>query len=230
MKSLTKILLVEDDSNLSTILKEFLSVKGFEITQALNGEEGFDHFKKRKFDICLIDVMMPKMDGFTLAKKIRLMDKQTPFLFLTAKAMTDDKIEGFKIGADDYVTKPFSMEELIMRINAILKRSKPVIEEKEKIEFKIGIYTFNYDRRSLINQNIEQKLTPKECELLKLLCLYENKVLERAEALTRIWHDDNYFNARSMDVYITKLRNYLKHDKSIELVNVHGTGYKLMTK
>lgn len=230
MKPLTKILLVEDDINLGTILKEFLSVKGFEIVQAINGEEGLELFRKKKYDICLIDVMMPKMDGFTLAKKIRMADKQIPFLFLTAKAMLYDKIEGFKIGADDYVTKPFSMEELILRINAILKRSKIPQEEIERTEFKIGSYIFNYDRRSLVSQQIEQKLTPKECELLRLLCLYENKVLERTEALTRIWRDDNYFNARSMDVYITKLRNYLKHDKSIELVNVHGTGYKLMTK
>jgi len=230
MKPLTKILLVEDDTNLGTILKEFLSVKGFEIIQVFNGEEGFEQFKKGKYDICLIDVMMPKMDGFTLAKKIRIIDKQTPILFLTAKAMLNDKIEGFKIGADDYVTKPFSMEELILRINAILKRSKTTQDEIEKIEFKIGSYLFNYDRRTLVIQQVEQKLTPKECELLRLLCLYENKVLERSEALTRIWRDDNYFNARSMDVYITKLRNYLKQDKSIELVNVHGTGFKLMTK
>lgn len=230
MNPLSKILLVEDDINLGTILKEFLSVKGFEIVQAINGEEGFELFRKKKYDICLIDVMMPKMDGFTLAKKIRMVDKHTPFLFLTAKAMLYDKLEGFKIGADDYVTKPFSMEELILRINAILKRSKIPQDEIEKTEFKIGSYIFNYDRRTLISQHVEQKLTPKECELLRLLCLYENKVLERTEALTRIWRDDNYFNARSMDVYITKLRNYLKHDKSIELVNVHGTGYKLMTK
>jgi DNA-binding response OmpR family regulator len=225
-----KILLVEDDINLGTILKEFLSVKGFEIVQAINGEEGFEQFKKGKHDICLIDIMMPKMDGFTLAKKIRMIDKQTPFLFLTAKAMIDDKIEGFKIGADDYITKPFSMEELIFRIHAILRRSRLPQDETEKIEFKIGSFLFKYDRRTLICKNVEQKLTPKECELLRLLCLYENKILERSEALTKIWRDDNYFNARSMDVYITKLRSYLKQDKSIELVNVHGTGYKLMTK
>ena len=176
MNPLAKILLVEDDINLGTILKEFLSVKGFEIVQAFNGEEGFEQFKKGKHDICLIDVMMPKMDGFTLAKKIRLIDKQIPVLFLTAKAMLDDKIEGFKIGADDYVTKPFSMEELILRIHAILKRSKLSHDETEKIEFKIGSYLFNYDRRTLIGQSVEQKLTPKECELLRLLCLYENKI------------------------------------------------------
>jgi DNA-binding response OmpR family regulator len=230
MKQQNKILLVEDDSNLNTLLKEFLTVKGYDVSQTFNGEEGFAQFRSKKFDVCLIDIMMPKMDGFTLAKKIRMMDKQIPFLFLTAKSMLSDKIEGFKIGADDYITKPFSMEELILRISAILKRAKITTEESEQKEFKIGIYTFNYERRILTNKNTEQKLTPKECELLRLFCLNENKVLERSEALTRIWRDDNYFNARSMDVYITKLRSYLKQDKSIELVNVHGTGYKLLTK
>jgi len=230
MKEKVKVLLVEDDTNLGTILREFLSIKNFDVTQAYNGEEGFEKFKRGKFDICLIDVMMPKMDGFTLAKKIGTIDKQTPFLFLTAKSMLDDKIEGFKSGADDYVTKPFSMEELILRINAILKRTKSSAEELERTEFKIGGYNFNYNKRLLSFNFKDQKLTPKECELLRLLCLNENKVLERTEALTRIWREDTYFNSRSMDVYITKLRNYLKQDRSIEIINVHGTGYKLLTK
>ena len=230
MKNKVKILLVEDDSNLGMLLREFLSVKGFEVTQALNGEEGFNHFKVNKFDLCLIDVMMPKMDGFSLAKKIRMIDKQTPFLFVTAKSLLDDKIEGFKIGADDYVTKPFSMEELIMRMNAILKRTKNVQLEDDRNEFNIGDYSFDYNKRVLSHYNNEQRLTQKECDLLRLLCVNKNKILERSEALTRIWKDESYFTGRSMDVYITKLRNYLKQDKSIEIINVHGTGFKLISK
>ena len=229
MKDKVKILLVEDDANLGTILKDFFSVKGFDITHALNGEEGFNLFKITKYDLCLIDVMMPKMDGFTLAKKIRMIDKQIPFLFVTAKSMLDDKIEGFKLGADDYVTKPFSMEELILRINAILNRTKTEHIEEDRNEFAIGKYKFNYHKRVLIYGNNEQRLTQKECELLKLLCLNKNKILERSEALTRIWKEESYFTGRSMDVYITKLRGYLKQDSSIEIINVHGTGFKLIT-
>lgn len=225
-----KILLVEDDSNLGMLLREFLSVKGFEVTQALNGEEGFNHFKANKFDLCLIDVMMPRMDGFSLAKKIRMIDKQTPFLFVTAKSLLDDKIEGFKIGADDYVTKPFSMEELIMRMNAIMKRTKNVQPEDDRNEFKIGDYSFDYNKRVLYHGSNEQRLTQKECDLLRLLCINKNKILERSEALIRIWKDESYFTGRSMDVYITKLRNYLKLDKSIEIINVHGSGFKLISK
>jgi two-component system OmpR family response regulator len=230
MNKRTKILLVEDDLNLGTLLCEYLSVKGFQVMLAFNGEDGFKQFKDSKFDICLLDVMMPKMDGFTLAKKIRSIDKQIPFLFLTAKSLIEDKVEGFKIGADDYVTKPFSMEELIMRINAILTRSKNHLNENESNEFTIGLYMFNYNKRMLTCRDNQQRLTSKECELLRLLCINENRILERTEALTRIWKDDNYFTARSMDVYITKLRNYLKDDHNIELINVHGTGFKLITK
>lgn len=229
MKEKTKILLVEDDSNLGTILSDFLSVKGYEVTHALNGEDGFNHFKGSKFDLCLIDIMMPKMDGFTLAKKIRMIDKIVPFLFVTAKGMLDDKIEGFKIGADDYVTKPFSMEELILRINAIMKRTKTVAVDDDRSEFILGEYKFDYNKRILSHSGSEQRLTQKECELLRLLCLNRNKILERSEALTRIWREESYFTGRSMDVYITKLRGYLKLDKSIEIINVHGTGFKLIS-
>lgn len=230
MKSKAKILLVEDDTNLGTILTEFLAVKKFDVIHSLNGEEGFNQFKSNKFDLCLIDVMMPKMDGFTLAKKIRMIDKNVPILFVTAKSMLDDKIEGFKIGADDYVTKPFSMEELILRINAIMKRTKTAAVEDDKNEFKIGDYDFDFNKRILLHNGIEQKLTQKESDLLRLLCLNKNRILERSEALIRIWKDESYFTGRSMDVYITKLRNYLKMDKSIEIINVHGTGFKLISK
>ena len=229
-KEKIKILLVEDDKNLGTILYDFLNVKGFSVDQTFNGEEGFNLFKEKKFDICLIDIMMPKMDGFTLAKKIRAIDKQTPFLFLTAKSMLNDKIEGFNLGADDYVTKPFSMEELILRIHAILKRTLSLPGEENKNEFILGNYTFNYNKRLLSFDSQQKKLTQKECELLHLLCLHENNTLERSEALLRIWKDDSYFNARSMDVYITKLRSYLKDDSSLQLLNMHGTGFKLITK
>ena len=229
MTDKTKILLVEDDLNLGTILREFLSVKGYDVTHALNGEEGFNVFKASKYGICLIDIMMPKMDGFSLARKIRMIDKQVPFLFVTAKSMLDDKIEGFKIGADDYVTKPFSMEEFILRINAILNRTKTIHVEDDRNEFLLGDYKFDYVKRILSYNNNEQRLTQKECELLRLLCLNKNKILERSEALTRIWKEESYFTGRSMDVYITKLRGYLKKDKSIEIINVHGTGFKLIS-
>lgn len=229
MTDKTKILLVEDDLNLGTILREFLSVKGFDVTHALNGEEGFNVFKASKYDLCLIDIMMPKIDGFSLARKIRMIDKQVPLLFVTAKSMLGDKIEGFEIGADDYVTKPFSMEELILRINAILKRTKTVLAEDDRSEFILGDYKFDYVKRILSYNSKEQRLTQKECELLRLLCLNKNKILERSEALTRIWKEESYFTGRSMDVYITKLRSYLKQDKSIEIINVHGTGFKLLT-
>ena len=230
MKSNIKILLVEDDSNLSTILTEYLSIKGFEVKQAFNGEEGLHIFNSNKLEICLIDVMMPKMDGFTLAKKIHSIDKKIPFLFLTAKSILADKLEGFKIGADDYITKPFSMEELISRINAILIRTGVNMQKDDKSEYVIASYTFNYNKRVLSFNDFQQKLTQKEAELLRLLCQHENDLLERSAALTRIWKDDSYFNSRSMDVYITKLRSYLKLDPSIELLNIHGTGYKLITK
>lgn len=230
MRTKTKILLVEDDSNLSTILSEYLSVKGFEVIQAFNGEEGLNTFNRNKFNICLIDIMMPKMDGFTLAKKIHSINKKIPFLFLTAKSMLEDKLEGFKIGADDYITKPFSTEELISRIKAILIRTGIDPQKDDKSEYVIGSYFFNYNKRVLSYKDFQQKLTQKEAELLRLLCQNENDLLERSTALTMIWKDDSYFNSRSMDVYITKLRNYLKLDSSIELLNIHGTGYKLITK
>ncbi|PKL83627.1 MAG: DNA-binding response regulator [Ignavibacteriae bacterium HGW-Ignavibacteriae-3] len=230
MKDKAKILLVEDDTNLGTILTEFLAVKKFDVTHSLNGEDGFNQFKNYKFDLCLIDVMMPKMDGFTLAKKIRMINKNVPILFVTAKSMLDDKIEGFKIGADDYVTKPFSMEELILRINAIMKRTKSSNAEDDRSEFKIGEYEFDFNKRVLAHNGIEQRLTQKESDLLRLLCINKNRILERSEALIRIWKDESYFTGRSMDVYITKLRNYLKLDKSIEIINVHGTGFKLISK
>ncbi|MFC2133005.1 response regulator transcription factor [Bacteroidota bacterium] len=225
-----KILLVEDDRNLGTVLKEFLTVKNYSIDHSLNGAEGENMFQKKKYDLVLLDVMMPEMDGFTLAERIRKIDNQTPIIFLTAKAMQQDKIKGLKIGADDYITKPFNTEELLLRINAVLKRTSDNKQSiKDADQFKIGKYNFNYKKRILSINKATQKLTSKEAELLKLLCLNKNDLLERNVALQTIWRDDNYFSGRSMDVYITKLRSYLKDDRSIEISNVHGMGFKLIS-
>lgn len=226
-----KVLLVEDDSNLGSLLKEYLDAKGYSTVLAANGKLGYDVFAKGKFDICILDVMMPVKDGLTLAKEIRLLDKNIPIVFLTAKSMKEDAIEGFSVGADDYITKPFSMEELLMRIKAILRRTEnKASNEIEQNEFRIGNYEFDYKHQTLQIGGIQQKLTTKEADLLRLLCTHFNDVLDRNFALKAIWHDDNYFNGRSMDVYIAKLRKYLKDDASVEIINVHGKGFKLLTK
>lgn len=223
------ILLAEDDQNLGGILKSYLEAKGFPTNLSVDGKEALENFKRGVFAFCILDVMMPVMDGFTLAKEIRKIDKNVPILFLTAKAMQEDKIMGFEVGADDYLTKPFSMEELLMRIKAILRRYNESNENKpENSIFEFGNYTFDYNRQILIYNSKDQKLTSKEAELLKLLCENINNVLDRSVALNKIWFDDSYFNARSMDVYITKLRKYLKEDDSVNLINVHGVGFKLV--
>ena len=224
-----KVLLAEDDKNLGSVLTSYLEAKGFPTILCENGEEAYQQFKKEKFDFCIVDVMMPIKDGFTLAKEIREIDKKVPLLFLTAKAMQEDKLKGFELGADDYLTKPFSMEELLVRMQAILRRSNDTkTMEASSNSYEIGIFTFDYNRQLLKQGGDEQKLTSKESELLKLLCDSANEVLDRSEALKKIWLDDSYFNARSMDVYVTKLRKYLKADPNVELINVHGVGFKLM--
>ncbi|MFN2395032.1 MAG: response regulator transcription factor [Bacteroidales bacterium] len=224
-----KILLAEDDPNLGTILKAFLEAKGFPAKLAVNGSEAYNMFLKESFDFCIFDVMMPEKDGFTLARDVRKIDKKVPILFLTAKSMQEDIIEGLKIGADDYLTKPFSMDELLLRINAILRRSNiEDASESQKTFFHIGEYTFDFSRQILSFKGEDQKLTSKEAQLLKMLCDFTNDVLDRSLALKKIWLDDNYFNARSMDVYIAKLRKYLKKDPNVELLNVHGKGFKLI--
>ena len=229
--SKVKILLAEDDSNLGSLLKEYLEAKDFTVTLAVNGKQGYEMFAKDKYALCLLDVMMPLKDGFTLAKEIRAIDPNIPIVFLTAKSMKEDAIEGFKIGADDYITKPFSMEELLLRINAILRRTENKLQKtNDKTEFKIGKYNFDYAHQTLTFKGISQKLTTKENELLRLLCVHSNEILDRTFALKTIWNDDNYFNGRSMDVYIAKIRKYLKDDKNIELINVHGKGFKMMIK
>ncbi len=229
MKKDLRILLAEDDKNLGNVLKAYLEAKGFITDLSTDGKAGLELFKRGEYDFCILDIMMPIMDGFTLAKEIRKLDTKVPFLFLTAKAMQEDKVQGFEVGADDYLTKPFSMEELLLRIKAILRRSQS--EEgaaSEVSEFKFGGFVFDYNRQLLSARKGDQKLTSKEADLLKLLCQNMNNVLDRSVALNKIWYDDSYFNARSMDVYITKLRKYLKDDPKVELINVHGVGFKLV--
>ncbi len=226
-----KILLAEDDKNLGNILKSYLEAKGYTTYLAINGEDALHSFHKDRYDFCILDIMMPLKDGFTVAKEIRTSNKRIPILFLTAKSLQDDILEGFKVGGDDYLTKPFNMEELLARMAAILRRSQVNLETGPKSKvFRIGSYTFDYHRQNLTNHGNEQKLTSKEAELLKLLCENANQVLDRKIALLRIWNDDSYFNARSMDVYIVKLRKFLKDDPEVELINVHGVGFKLVTE
>ncbi len=221
-----KILLCEDDENLGMLLREYLEVKGYETDLMPNGEDGYNAFMNKKYDICIFDVMMPKKDGFTLAKEIRMVNNEVPIVFLTAKSMKDDIFQGFKSGGDDYLTKPFSMEELLFRIEAILRRTKGGAVTQEI--YMLGRYKFDTQKQQLVDGDNVIKLTTKESELLKLLCTNANKVLERNFALKTIWVDDNYFNARSMDVYITKLRKHLKDEPAVEIINVHGKGYKLV--
>ena len=224
-----KVLLVEDDPNLGTILSEYLNVKGYDTTLAIDGEKGYDEFIKNNFEFIILDVMMPKKDGFTLATDIRNTNKDIPIIFLTAKSLKEDTIEGFRLGADDYITKPFSMEELMARMNAVLRRvDDKHRENSQQKEFSIGKFSFYAEKRLLKSVGEEdQKLTSKESELLRLLCLNKNKVMDRTVALKAIWNDDSYFNSRSMDVYISKLRKYLKSDSAIEILNVHGQGFRL---
>ena len=221
-----KVLLAEDDSNLGVLLCEYLQAKEYSADLAHDGEEAYNMFINDKYDLCIFDVMMPKKDGFTLAKEVRMANVEVPIIFLTARNVKEDILQGFKIGADDYLTKPFSMEELTMRIEAILRRTSgesPVLDT-----YKLGRFKFDTQKQQLIDGESVIKLTTKESELLKLLCSNANKVLERNVALKTIWVDDNYFNARSMDVYITKLRKHLKDDPSVEIINVPGKGYKLV--
>lgn len=228
MEQKTKLLLAEDDENLGLLLKEYLVAKGYDATLYPDGEAAYKGFMQEHFDICILDVMMPKKDGFTLAKEIRMVNADIPIIFLTAKNMKDDVLEGFKLGGDDYITKPFSMEELIMRIEAILRRTSHEGQSNNQQVFTLGKFTFDARKQILEKGDGTVKLTTKESELLKLLCQNANKVLERNYALKTIWIDDNYFNARSMDVYITKLRKHLKDEPSVEIINVHGKGYKLI--
>ncbi len=223
-----KILLCEDDENLGMLLREFLMAKGYAVDLMPDGDKGYKAFLKGRYDFCVLDVMMPKKDGFTLAQEIRAAGAEVPIVFLTAKNMKEDVLEGFKLGADDYITKPFSMEELVSRISAILRRVRGK-KDKEITMYRLGRFMFDTQKQTLTTDDgISKKLTTKESDLLTLLCQHLNEVLERNYALKSIWVDDNYFNARSMDVYITKLRKLLKDDPDIEIINIHGKGYKLI--
>jgi len=229
-KAQKKILLVEDDPNFGSVLKDYLSLNDYDVTLAKNGMEGFEKFKKDNYHLCILDVMMPYKDGFTLAKEIRERNKEVPIIFLTAKAMKEDVLKGYKVGADDYLNKPFDSEVLLMKINAImLRKVKDSIADSSTFEFKIGAFDLNSKLRFLtIGKEEPVKLSPKENELLRLLALHENDLMSRELALTKIWRDDNYFTSRSMDVYIAKLRKYLKKDENVEILNIHGEGFRLV--
>lgn len=227
MEQKTKVLLCEDDENLGMLLREYLQAKGYDTELRTDGESGLRSFVENSYDICVLDVMMPKKDGLTLAKEIREVYPAIPIVFLTAKNLKDDVLLGFQVGADDYITKPFSMEELTLRMEAILRRVKGA-KAAEPIVTQLGDYTFDSLKQTLAIGDEVWKLTTKENDLLALLTSYSNTVLERTFALKMIWNDDNYFNARSMDVYITKLRKLLKRDPRVEIMNIHGKGYKLV--
>ncbi len=224
-----RILLAEDDTNLGQILNEYLNLKGFQTTLCRDGEEGAQVFKPGKFDLCILDLMMPKKDGFQLASEIKEIDPNIPIIFLTAKSMKEDMIQGFKIGADDYITKPFSMEVLLLRIKAVLNRTnKSALDRELPDELVLGNMRYQSSTNMLEIAGSKIKLTTKENELLKLLLENINQTVSRTIALKKIWKDDSYFNARSMDVYIAKLRKHLKDESSIQLLTVHGEGFKIV--
>ncbi len=227
-----KILLVEDDVNFGMVLRSYLELNDYHVVLKQDGYQGLQAFKKEPFSLCIFDVMMPNMDGFTLAAEIRKTDKKIPFLFLTAKTLKEDIVKGYNLGADDYITKPFDTDIFLHKVKVILKRIKTLsVEAKEKpVEFSIGKYKFNHKIRTLFFENSNQKLSPKEADLLAMLCMHKNDVLQRDEALRKIWGEDSYFTTRSMDVFITKLRKYLKDDPAIEIENIHGNGFRLYIK
>lgn len=223
-----KILLAEDDPNFGSVLKNYLELNDYDVKLCVDGVEAYDQFITGTYDLCLLDVMMPKKDGFTLAKDIREKDSGIPIIFLTAKSMKEDMLSGFQVGADDYITKPFDSEVLLYKLKAILKRSGDKSHDHAKKEFTIGKFHFNYDHRQITVDGDTSKLSPKEADLLRLLCIFKNELLPRQKALIDIWGDDNYFNARSMDVFITKLRKYLKDDPTLDIINIHGKGFRLI--
>lgn len=224
-----RILVLEDDKNLGMLLKEHLQMQDYEVTLRTNGEEGLKTYREDLFDLCLVDVMMPQMDGFNFVRQVRKKNQEIPIIFLTAKSLREDRIEGFKIGCDDYLTKPFSMEELLLRIKAVLRRSVGDAGRADTpVIYEIGEYTFDSKRQILESRRKKHRLTSKESELLRLLCLHMNRTLEREKALREIWGTTNYFSGRSMDVYISKLRKYLKDDRKVEIVSIHGKGFRLL--
>lgn len=228
-----KILLVEDDPNFGTVLKDYLALNDYNVTHAKDGIEGLIMFKNSDFDLCILDVMMPRKDGFSLAQDIRVTNKEVPIIFLTAKTLKEDVLKGYSVGADDYLNKPFDSEVLLHKIKAILQRKETdQSKESEEFEFTIGTLFFNSKLRhlSLGNDSEPVKLSPKESKLLRMLAIHKNDLMPRELALTKIWRDDNYFTSRSMDVYIAKLRKYLKADENVEILNIHGEGFRLVDK
>ena len=230
-----KILLVEDDKNFGDVLKSYLELHDYYVHLAKDGEEGLRSYLGGNYDLCILDVMMPKKDGYSLAKDIREKSTDIPIIFLTAKTLKEDILQGFKLGADDYISKPFNSEELLLRIQAVLRRTASKAEvESDVTEFNFGKFNFNYEIRMLTFRDGDyeevMKLSPKEAHLLRLFCLNKSEVLKRSEALTKIWGEDNYFTARSMDVFITKLRKYLSRDSNIEIINIHGNGFRMLIK
>ena len=225
-----KILLCEDDSNLGLVLKNFLELNEYDVTLERDGRLGLGAFQREKFDLCLLDVMMPNVDGFTLAEEIRDIDPDVPLFFLSAKTLKEDILQGYRLGADDYITKPFDSDVLMHKIKAIIKRNEEDHKVTDNLEFELGAYNFNPKLRELKFKETTQILSPKENELLKMLAEYKNDLLTREKALKKIWGSDTYFNGRSMDVYIAKLRKYLKEDNTIEIVNIHGNGFRLVVQ
>lgn len=231
MESKIKLLLCEDDANLGSLLAQYFTAKGYDVDLQVDGQRGWEAWSKGRYDLLVLDVMMPLKDGFTLAREVRKKDERVPIIFLSAKAMKQDTIEGFRSGADDYLTKPFSMEELLLRVSAVLKRSKGLAAQEEAVtQHELGALRFDVRKQLLAGDDGERRLTTKETELLRMLCEHRNGILERSVALKQVWGDDNYFNGRSMDVYIAKLRKYLKEEPRVEIMNVHGKGFRLLVK
>ncbi|GAA0875567.1 response regulator transcription factor [Wandonia haliotis] len=228
MSMKANILLVEDDMNLGFVVADQLRSNEYNVTLATDGAEGFKRFNDGNYHLCIFDVMMPKKDGFSLAQDIRKIDKDIPILFLTAKSDTQDKVKGFESGGDDYLTKPFSTEELMVRVKALLKRVNIVQEEENASTYKIGQYTFDSENYELKSTDFQKKLTKKEAEILSMLCKYKNQVLPRELVLNGVWGQDDYFVGRSLDVFITKLRKYLSGDDRVAITNVHGIGFKFI--
>lgn len=230
MSKRIKILLVEDDPNFGSIMKSYLELNDYEVVLKTDGKQGLSAFKSESFELCILDVMMPEMDGFTLAKEIKKSNSDIPFIFLTAKTLKEDMLEGFRTGADDYITKPFDSEVLLYKLKAILKRNnQPDENGSDQQEFQVGKLQFNFPLRTLTHGKQVQQLSPKEAKLLKMLCTAKDGILLRKNALEKIWGADNYFNGRSMDVFIARLRKYLREDPSIEIVNIHGNGFRFLT-
>ncbi|MBT7492063.1 MAG: response regulator transcription factor [Bacteroidetes bacterium] len=222
-----RVFLLEDDPNFGAVMKSYLEMNSYLVYWVKDGNAALKEFKERNYDLCILDVMLPNVDGFTIASSIRKIDSKTPIIFLTAKSMKADIVKGFKLGADDYITKPFDSDLLLLKIKAILRRENNMNSESVDSEINIGNYIFDYSQRTINYKNNLYKLSPKESELLHLLCIHKNRVLDRNEALQRIWKENSYFTTRSMDVFITKLRKYLKEDQNIEICNIHGSGFIL---